>query len=93
MASGTIYRLSVRAFAVESTWKGRIGIEVPEGELVLRVEQPLSADRRIADVIWNGRRYLMFTDDLVLRAEPIISRLPKREATYRPGTARLRWTL
>ncbi|HEY1756768.1 MAG TPA: hypothetical protein VGG72_15440 [Bryobacteraceae bacterium] len=64
------YRIRSSTIAIHSFDGRRVTVHVPEDAVVTIREDPRDGDRLI-DVVWNDKNYLMFTQDLRDRGEPL----------------------
>lgn len=71
MLSGKTFRLKTPALAVENMADGRYAVHVPSGEILTILSGPKPDDRRMVDVVWNGRTPVMFAEDIMNRGEEI----------------------
>src|SRR5436305_15309879 len=62
------YRLLKATVAVEKTEDHKICFQVPEGATLL--VNCFERERPLVDVIYHGRRLLMFEHDVVMRTQP-----------------------
>jgi hypothetical protein len=56
--------------AIASADGKRITVTIPTDGIVVAAEDALDSDR-LVDVIWNGKPYLMFSQDLRDRSDPV----------------------
>ena len=70
MVEGERYRIVATTFAVRSLDGRRIPVQVPIGAVVTLIDGPLNGNR-LVDVMWRGTEFMMFTQDLRQRAEPL----------------------
>ena len=70
MSKSRQYRIKSPTMAILSSEAERTWATVPVGAIVSISEDPREGDRLI-DVIWNGKRYVMFAQDLRDRGEPV----------------------
>jgi hypothetical protein len=71
MLSGKRFRLKAETIAIETNGDKRIAIHVPAGSVVTVESGPRPDDRRMLDIRWEGRKILMFADDIQKRGEPV----------------------
>lgn len=64
------YRIKTPTMAILSTDGHRVIVTVPVN-VVIRISQDPREGDRLIDVVWNNKNYMMFTQDLRERAEPI----------------------
>ena len=64
------YRIKTPTMAISAQDGTRATFMVPVNAIVSISEDPREGDRLI-DVIWNGEPFLMFTQDLRQRCEPV----------------------
>jgi len=71
MLSGKKFRLKTRTLGVESMPDGRRAVHLPEGEILTVLSGPKPDDRRMVDVEWDGRKIVLFAEDVLSRGEEI----------------------
>jgi hypothetical protein len=71
MLSGKRFRLKAETIAIETNGDKRIAIHVPAGSVVTVESGPRPDDRRVLDILWEGRKIVMFADDIQKRGEPV----------------------
>jgi hypothetical protein len=71
MLSGKRFRLKAETIAIETNGDKRIAIHVPAGSVVTVESDPRPDDRRMLDILWEGRKIVMFADDIRKRGEPV----------------------
>ena len=69
---GERYRVVATTFAVRLIDGRQIRVQVPIGALVTLIDGPLNGNR-LVDVWWRDTEFMMFTQDLRQRAEPVAS--------------------
>ena len=69
---GERYRVVATTFAVRVINGRRIHVQVPIDALVTLIDGPLDGNR-LVDVWWRDTEFMMFTQDLRQRAEPVAS--------------------
>ena len=67
---GELYRIVSTTIAYRSMHGLRITEQVPIGTLVILINGSLNGDR-LVDVMWRDQKFMMFTQDLRQRAEPV----------------------
>ena len=70
MRKNRSYRIKTPTMAISAQDGTRTTFMVPVNAIVSISEDPREGDRLI-DVIWNGEPFLMFTQDLRQRCEPV----------------------
>ena len=70
MLSGKRFRLKAETIAIETNGDKRIAVHVPAGSVVTVESGPRPDDRRMLDILWEGRKIVMFSDDIQKRGEP-----------------------
>jgi len=69
---GEDYLIVSTTFAVHLIDERQIPVRVPIGARVTLIDAPLSGNR-LVDVSWRDTEFMMFTQDLRHRAEPVAS--------------------
>jgi hypothetical protein len=64
------YGIRSSTIAIYSSGGQRIMVSLPVNAIVTSSEDPLDGDRLI-DIVWNGKHYWMFSQDLRDRGEPL----------------------
>ncbi len=77
---GERYRIVATTFAFRSIDGRRITVQVPI-DAVVTLDGPVDGNR-LVDVVWRDSDFMMFTQDLRQRAEPIASRQLLLPFTY-----------
>jgi hypothetical protein len=81
MRQGRRYRITTPTMAILTTKDGpRTSLTVPSGAVITVSEDSIDGDRLI-DVVWDGKAYLMFTQDLRERATPVTLKIESPETT------------
>jgi hypothetical protein len=62
------FRTTSTTFGIIDDEEHRGTLVIPAGAVFSVIEEPTDGDR-LVDIFWEGRRLLMFTQDLRLRAE------------------------
>ena len=70
MKKNRSYRITSPTMAFASSDSDRTAIVVPVNAIVAISEDPHEGDR-LVDVLWNGKDYVMFTQDLRQRGQQI----------------------
>jgi len=70
MRKNRSYRIKTPTMAISAQDGTRATFMVPVNSIVSISEDPREGDRLI-DVVWNGEPFLMFTQDVRQRCEPI----------------------
>lgn len=71
MLTGTRFRLSAETMGIETVNGGRAAVQIPAGSLVTVESGPRPDDKRLVDVRWDGRRLVMFAEDIEQRGERV----------------------
>jgi len=72
MLSGKRFKISRETIAIETQADGRrVAIHVPQGEIVKVISGPRPDDKRMVDILWDGRTLVIFADDIQLRGEEV----------------------
>jgi hypothetical protein len=71
MLSGKQFRLKTETIAIETIGDIRRAIHIPAGSVITVESGPRPDDRRLVDVHWDGRKIVMFADDIQKRAEQV----------------------
>lgn len=86
MYSGKQIRLKRTTLSIETVRDERLLVMVPTGSVVIVVGGPLPHDRRMVDVLWDGRALVMFAIDLQVRGRNSPERAPGRDRNARRNT-------
>ena len=70
MLTGKRFRLTEETCAIETFGRKRLATQVPAGSVVTVERGPRPDDLRMVDVRWDGRKLVMFADDIE-RGEPL----------------------
>ena len=70
MLIGTRFRLRTTTMAIGEAGEKRTAVIIPAGEVVRAISSP-TKDRRMVDVLWNGRAVTLFAVDLEWRGEQL----------------------
>ena len=72
MLSGKRFRLSHETLGIETESNGhRKAVHIPPGEIVKVISGPRPDDMRMVDVMWSGRTFVVFADDIHNRGEEV----------------------
>jgi hypothetical protein len=71
MLSGKRFRLKADTIAIETNGDKRIALHVPAGSVITVESGPKPDDRRMLDIRWDGRKIVMFVDDVQKRGEQV----------------------
>ena len=72
MLTGHLFRLNSGTLGIHSVNEQRIAVMIPEGVIVKVVSSPRAEDRMI-DVLWEGRKLSVFTEDFLKRGTEVQS--------------------
>jgi hypothetical protein len=64
------YEIRSSTIAIHSLEGQRTMVQVPAETIVILAEELRDGDR-LVDVVWDGKHYLMFSQDLRERGEPL----------------------
>jgi len=71
--TGKSFRLPVEMFGIETINGQRTAVRVPENSVVRVLSGPTPTDERMVDVQWEGRKLVMFADDIRDRRDEVKS--------------------
>jgi hypothetical protein len=71
MLSGKRFRLKAETIAIETKGDKRTALHVPAGSVITIESGPRPDDRRMLDIRWDGRKLVMFADDIQQRGEQV----------------------
>ena len=71
MLSGKRFRLKEETSAIETFGRKRLATQVPAGSVVTVESDPRPDDLRMVDVRWDGRKLVMFADDIEKHGEQV----------------------
>ena len=71
MLTGKRFRLKQATLGIQSVEGQRTAVLIPADDVVLVVSGPRPDDKRMVDVEWVNRRFVVFADDLIDRGEEV----------------------
>jgi hypothetical protein len=71
MPLGKYFRLTKATLCIETLHASRRILSVPEDEVVKVLSGPRPDDQRMIEVLWRGRRLVLFAEDLQARGEEV----------------------
>jgi hypothetical protein len=74
MLTGQSFRLKMQTLGIETVGDARYAVQVPQGSVVKILGGPRPDDRRMVDVLWNGKALVMFAEDVGTRGEKVLDR-------------------
>jgi hypothetical protein len=70
MLSGRRFQLLIATLGIETIDNdNRYPVVVPAGEIITVISGPRPDDKRLVDVEWDGRKLIMFSEDVQKRGE------------------------
>jgi len=73
MFTGKRFRLKTPTVGVEKTAESQIAVTIPAG-VTIEIAHGPSPNNPMVDVVWEGRRMIMFVQDIQERGEEVTSR-------------------
>ncbi len=73
MLSGRSFRLKSVTLAIESLGDRRQATLIPGGEVIHILSGPRPDDKRMVDVLWDERSFVMFAEDIQKRGEEVLA--------------------
>lgn len=71
MLTGKKFRMKTTILGIENRPDGRYALHVPEGQTIIVLSGPKPDDRRMVDAEWDGRKLVLFAEDVLSRGEEI----------------------
>ena len=71
MLSGKRFRLNEETIAIEALGRKRVATLVPTGSVITVESGPRPDDHRMVDVLWDGRKIVMFAVDIEKRGQEV----------------------
>jgi hypothetical protein len=69
MLAGAQFRLSADTIGIEGFNGRRAAVQIPAGSVITVESGPRPDDQRMVEVQWDGRRLVMFAEDIEQRGE------------------------
>jgi hypothetical protein len=73
MYTGKRFRLKREILGIETINYERVAASIPAGQLLRVLSGPRPDDRRMVDVLWGDRTFVVFTEDLEQRGEEVLA--------------------